>query len=114
MKKQNSLYRMTTSEMQIMTYLWNSKEPAIASQIVSDLIPTLNCTWKPRSVFTILKSLSEKDLIHDVGYVRTGKTYSRKFAPKVSRAEYLAMQVMNELPDQELPEFLEFFQGKVG
>lgn len=63
---------------------------------------------------TILKSLSEKDLIHDVGYVRTGKTYSRKFAPKVSRAEYLAMQVMNELPDQELPEFLEFFQGKVG
>ena len=100
MKKQNSLYRMTTSEMQIMTYLWNSKEPAIASQIVS--------------VFTILKSLSEKDLIHDVGYVRTGKTYSRKFAPKVSRAEYLAMQVMNELPDQELPEFLEFFQGKVG
>ena len=40
MKKQNSLYRMTTSEMQIMTYLWNSKEPAIASQIVSDLIPT--------------------------------------------------------------------------
>ena len=61
-----------------------------------------------------LKSLSEKDLIHDVGYVRTGKTYSRKFAPKVSRAEYLAMQVMNELPDQELPEFLEFFQGKVG
>ena len=73
MKKQNSLYRMTTSEMQIMTYLWNSKEPAIASQ-----------------------------------------TYSRKFAPKVSRAEYLAMQVMNELPDQELPEFLEFFQGKVG
>ena len=66
MKKQNSLYRMTTSEMQIMTYLWNSKEPAIASQIVSDLIPTQNCTWKPRSVFTILKSLSEKDLIHDV------------------------------------------------
>ena len=49
-----------------------------------------------------------------MGYVRTGKTYSRKFAPKVSRAEYLAMQVMNELPDQELPEFLEFFQGKVG
>ena len=90
MKKQNSLYRMTTSEMQIMTYLWNSKEPAIASQIVSDLIPTQNCTWKPRSVFTILKSLSEKDLIHDVGYVRTGKTYSRKFAPKVSRAEYHA------------------------
>ena len=27
---------------------------------------------------------------------------------------FLAMQVMNELPDQELPEFLEFFQGKVG
>ena len=118
MKKQNSLYRMTTSEMQIMTYLWNSKEPAIASQIVSDLIPTQNCTWKPRSVFTISQSthlaVSDKDLIHDVGYVRTGKTYSRKFAPKVSRAEYLAMQVMNELPDQELPEFLEFFQGKVG
>ena len=91
MKKQNSLYRMTTSEMQIMTYLWDSKEPAIASQIVSDLIPTQNCTWKPRSVFTILKSLSEKDLIHDVGYVRTGKTYSRKFAPKVSRAEYLGV-----------------------
>ena len=77
MKKQNSLYRMTTSEMQIMTYLWNSKEPAIASQIVSDLIPTQNCTWKPRSVFTILKSLSEKDLIHDVGYVRTGKICSQ-------------------------------------
>lgn len=82
------------------------------SQIVSDLIPTQNCTWKPRSVFTILKSLSEKDLIHDVGYVRTGKTYSRKFAPKVSRAEYLAMQVMNELPDQELPEFLTYFNGR--
>ena len=95
MKKQNSLYRMTTSEMQIMTYLWNSKEPAIASQIVSDLIPTQNCTWKPRSVFTILKSLSEKDLIHDVGYVRTGKTYSRKFAPKVSLVLLCGLVILN-------------------
>ena len=50
-----------------------------------------------------------------LGTVRTGKHYSRKFAPKVSRAEYLAMQVMNELPDQELPEFFwSSFRGKVG
>lgn len=57
MKKQNSLYRMTTSEMQIMTYLWDSKEPAIASQIVSDLIPTQNyleaafCLYDPEKPF---------------------------------------------------------------
>lgn len=57
----NSLYRMTTSEMQIMTYLWNSKEPAIASQIVSDLIPTQNCTWKPRSVFSLIIYLRRED-----------------------------------------------------
>ena len=68
MKKQNSLYRMTTSEMQIMTYLWNSKEPAIASQIVSDLIPTQNCTWKPRSVFTILKSHVANQLLDIIGF----------------------------------------------
>lgn len=55
----------------------------------------LDCPWRPADI-------------------AQRKTYSRKFAPKVSRAEYLAMQVMNELPDQELPEFLEFFQGKVG
>ena len=36
MKKQNSLYRMTTSEMQIMTYLWDSKDQSIDIKIVSD------------------------------------------------------------------------------
>ncbi len=115
MKKQNSLYRMTTSEMQIMTYLWNSKEPAIASQIVSDLIPTQNCTWKPRSVFTILKSLSEEGPDPRC-WVRENR---QDLLPRVcSQGEPRRIPghagLMNELPDQELPEFLEFFQGKVG
>ena len=54
MKKQNSLYRMTTSEMQIMTYLWNSKEPAIASQIVSDpelYLEAAFCLYHPEKPF---------------------------------------------------------------
>ena len=33
MKKQNSLYRMTTSEMQIMTYLWNPRSLQLPARL---------------------------------------------------------------------------------
>ena len=113
MKKQNSLYRMTTSEMQIMTYLEFQgacyRQP---DRFRFDPDPELHleaafCLYHPEESF--------RERPDPRCWVRENR---QDLLPQIcSQSEprrIPAMQVMNELPDQELPEFLEFFQGKVG
>ncbi len=55
------------------------------------------------------EELSEKGMIRDVGSARVGKVYARQFLPAISRPEYMALRIMETLPEAELPQFLSYF-----
>ena len=48
-------------------------------------------------------------MIHDVGSARVGKVYARQFCPSISRPEYMALRIMETLPEAELQQFLSYF-----
>lgn len=51
-------------------------------------------------------------MIRDVGSARVGKVYARQFLPAISRPEYMALRIMETLPEAELPPFLSYFPTK--
>ena len=108
---ENSL-KMTLSENSVMQVLWKAKEPMTSRQIVEAVQAAGQATWEPRSVFVLLNKLMKKDLIRHVRNVHSGKSVARRFEPTMTKAEYLALVVMDELPEEELPEFLESFSKK--
>lgn len=108
---ENSL-RMTLSENSVMQVLWKAKEPMTSRQIVEAVQAAGQVTWEPRSVFVLLNKLMKKDLIRHVGNVHSGKSVARRFEPTMTKAEYLALVVMDELSEKELPEFLGSFSKK--
>ena len=100
---ENSL-RMTPSENGVMQAFWNAKTPMTSRQIVEAVQAAGQATWPPK--------LMKKDLIRHVGNVHSGKSVARRFEPTMTKAEYLALVVMDELSEKELPEFLESFSKK--
>lgn len=107
----NSL-RMTPAENSVMQAFWNAKEPMTSRQIVEAVQAAGQATWKSRSVFVLLNKLMKKELVRVVGYANVGRAFARRFEPTMTKAEYLALVVMDELPEEELPEFLESFSKK--
>ena len=108
---ENSL-RMTPSENGVMQAFWNAKKPMTSSQIVEAVQATGQATWKSRSVFVLLNKLMKKELVRVVGYANVGGSIARRFEPTMTKAEYLTLVVMDELSEDELPEFLESFSKK--
>ena len=94
---------LTKSEQQIMEIFWNADHPMAQTEVVSTCVDR---RWKERSIFSMLNSLMEKGVLHEVGFVRSGKTYARTFEPAMSHAEYLAAVVAEQLPADQLPELL--------
>ena len=66
-------------------------------------------SWHPRTIYPLMRKLSEKGMIRDVGSARVGKVYARQFLPAISRPEYMALRIMETLPEAELPQFLSYF-----
>lgn len=108
---ENSL-RMTPAENSVMQVFWNAKEPMTSRQIVEVVQTAGQATWKSRSVFALFNKLMKKELIRVVGYANSGRSIARRFEPTMTKAEYLALVVMDELSEEELPEFLEGFSKK--
>ena len=108
---ENSL-RMTLSENSVMQVLWKAKEPMTSRQIVEAVQAAGQATWKSRSVFVLLNKLMKKELVRVVGYANVGRAFARRFEPTMTKAEYLALVVMVELSEEELPTFLESFSKK--
>lgn len=108
---ENSL-RMTPSENGVMQAFWKAKKPMTSRQIVEAVQAAGQATWKSRSVFVLLNKLMKKELVRVVGYANVGRAFARRFEPTMTKAEYLALMVMDELSEEELPEFLESFSKK--
>ena len=94
---------LTKSEQQIMEIFWKADHPMAQTEVVNTCVDR---KWKERSIFSMLNSLMEKGLLHEVGFVRSGKTYARTFEPAMTQAEFLASVVAEQLPAKELPALL--------
>lgn len=51
---------------------------------------------------------SEADRQRESGDLVT-EVYARQFLPAISRPEYMALRIMETLPEAELPQFLSYF-----
>lgn len=101
--------RLNESEMKVMQIIWNAGHPITGQQVLGQIIEQYKGLWHPRTIYPLMKKLSEKGMIRDVGSARVGKVYARQFLPAISRPEYMALRIMETLPEAELPQFLSYF-----
>lgn len=103
--KSKSPYHLTASMETVLTILWDSKKSLTQSQIIDAASESGNMTFQARSIFSVLNSLLVKELIKEDGFVHSGKTYARTFAPTMTRPEFYAHMVNDALNDKEIAAF---------
>lgn len=101
--------RLNESEMKVMQIIWNAGQPITGHQVLGQITVQYKDSWHPRTIYPLMRKLSEKGMIRDVGSARVGKVYARQFLPAISRPEYMALRIMETLPEAELPQFLSYF-----
>lgn len=84
---------LTKSEKQIMELLWNSEEPLTCVEIVEK---SEDKTWKDSYIHIMIRSLLQKEMITVVGVELVCKNYARKFAPAMTKDEYVVKTLMND------------------
>lgn len=92
--------RLTRSEQEIMTTLWQAGEPLARYQIIEQ---SKDPSWKPSTIHILLNSLLEKGAIKEAGFVKRNKTYGRLYAPKLSAEQYYTETLFSEKNSKTLP-----------
>lgn len=87
--------KLTDNELSIMNTLWESKKSLTSSQIIDACV---NKHWKVNSIHILINSMLEKGAIAVDGVEKTGKTYSRTFAPTCTHDEYMVSSIMQNHP----------------
>lgn len=90
---------LTKSELELMQVLWNAGYALSRADILKH---TENKTWKDSYIHLLLNSLMRKDAIKEAGFVRSGKTWGRLYAPNISCEEYYSETVFNKVSADEL------------
>lgn len=94
MNKRN--YYLNEKEEQVMLALWNSDKPLSATDITN----IINTEWAHKSIQNIIKKLYNNGLI-EIGLIaKVSKTYGRFFVPKITKEDYVEMQ-LNRLCDSK-------------
>lgn len=65
MKKYKTI--LTPSELQVTRCLWNAKEPLTGMQIAEGVQSNQEPMWKPKTIYPLLRSLIDKNMLRDVG-----------------------------------------------
>ncbi len=86
--------RLNESEMKVMQIIWNAGHPITGQQVLGQITEQYKGSWHPRTIYPLMRKLSEKGMIRDVGSARVGKVYARQFLPAISRPEYMALRIM--------------------
>lgn len=76
-----------------MELLWNSEEPLTCVEIVEK---SEDKTWKDSYIHIMIRSLLQKEMITVVGVELVCKNYARKFAPAMTKDEYVVKTLMND------------------
>ena len=92
---------LNENERKLMELLWEQERP-LTGQDIKSLLPDGD-KWYQTHILKILRNLEEKGLIVNAGSNRQNRHYSRLFAPKISKAEYMTQIVVQSgLSDSEL------------
>lgn len=83
---------LTKSEANILEILLDADQPLSKSEIL-DHAPE-NKPWKDGSIHILLNSLLKKGAICEAGFVRTGKSFGRTFAPTEKGHSYFSNLLM--------------------
>lgn len=84
---------MTKSEKQLMELLWSVDEPLTSVEIVNQ---SVDKTWKDSYIHIMLRSLLKKEMIKVDGVELVCKNYARKFAPTMTKDEYIVKTLIGE------------------
>lgn len=76
--------KLSERQFDIMTILWNSDKPMLASEILNSN-PELNIN----TVQSVLKSLVSKNYIEIAGIIYSGTVLARTYQPLIHKEEYL-------------------------
>ena len=79
----NPKKNLTKRESDIMTILWTSNKPLVASEIVK-ANPSLSIS----TVQTVLKKLTAKNYVEMAGIVYSGTVLTRSYQPAISQEDY--------------------------
>lgn len=82
--------RLTKCEQEMMEVFWAAGKPLSQPELLAQAGEK---SWKNSSVYILLNGLLEKEMLREVGFVRSGKAYARTFAPALSYEEYCAMEI---------------------
>ena len=75
--------RLNESEMKVMQIIWNAGHPITGQQVLGQITEQYKGSWHPRTIYPLMRKLSEKGMIRDVGSARVGKVYARQFLPAI-------------------------------
>lgn len=81
---------LTKSEREVMEVFWSVGESLSQTEL---LAYAKDRSWKDRSVYILLNGLLSKGALREDGFVRSGKTFARRFAPTLTYEDYCALEI---------------------
>lgn len=108
MKKETGV--LTQRQEALMIFLWEIDTPLTANEMAGKLNDE---GWSAVTVFKTVQTLEAEGYLMVTGIVSTGKTYARKMAPSVSKAQYYgSLLEKRNLKTEDIPEIVSFIIGK--
>ena len=84
---------LTKSEKQLMELLWTVGEPLTYVNIIERGVDK---SWKDSYIHIMIRSLLKKGVIKVAGVQLVCKNYARKFAPAMTKEEYIAKTLIHD------------------
>ncbi len=81
---------LTKSEREVMDVFWTVGKPMSQLEMLNH---TEEKSWKDRSVYILLNGLLSKGALKEDGFVRSGKTFARRFIPTLTYEEYCVSEI---------------------
>lgn len=81
---------LTKSEREVMDVFWTVGEPLSQMELLAH---AKDRSWKDRSAYILLNGLLSKGALREDGFVRSGKTFARRFAVTLTYEDYCASEI---------------------
>ena len=101
---------LTKSEEQVMKLLWSAEKPLSCTEIIE---LSEEKTWKDSYVYALIKSLMKKGLIKIETFELISRSYARKFAPKITKPEYIVREILENTTSDELYEVIKLLNEQI-
>lgn len=92
--------KLTNSEQEIMEVFWSEGKPLSQMELLACCGEK---SWKDRSVYILLNGLLKKGILKEDGFVRSGKSFARRFSPTLSYEQYCCKLITSNKRQPDLP-----------